>query len=52
MIIELKAVRKLTPIHDAQLLSYLRLSGLPVGLLLNFHTERLRDGIRRIINGY
>ena len=52
VIVELKAVKKLLPIHDAQLLSYLRLSGLRVGLLLNFHTAHLRDGIRRMLNGY
>jgi GxxExxY protein len=51
LVVELKTVTKLAPIHQAQLLSYLRLSGLRVGLLINFHVPRLRDGIRRIING-
>jgi GxxExxY protein len=52
VIVELKAVTKLLPIHAAQLLSYLRLSGLQVGLLVNFHTRHLRDGIHRVVNGY
>ena len=51
VIVELKAVRKLRPIHDAQLLSYLKLSGLWVGLLINFNVTRLKDGIRRLVNG-
>jgi GxxExxY protein len=50
VIVELKTVSKLLPIHHAQLLSYLRLSRRPVGLLINFHVPRLRDGIRRIVN--
>ena len=50
VILELKAVNQLLPIHEAQLLSYLKLSGLPVGLLINFHEVRLKDGIRRLIN--
>jgi GxxExxY protein len=48
VIVEIKAVQKLAPIHDAQLLSYLRLSGIEVGLLINFHAYRLRDGIKRL----
>jgi len=47
VLLELKTVDALLPIHEAQLLTYLKLSGLPVGLLLNFHTSVLRDGIRR-----
>jgi GxxExxY protein len=50
VIVELKTVARLLPIHEAQLLSYLRLSGLAVGLLINFHVPRLRDGIRRMVN--
>jgi GxxExxY protein len=46
--VELKAVEKLLPIHTAQLLTYLRLSGLRVGLLLNFNTRLLKNGIQRI----
>ena len=49
LIIELKAVDHLLPIHDAQLLTYLRLSGRKVGLLMNFNTILLKDGIRRLI---
>jgi GxxExxY protein len=49
VIVELKAVDKLTALHQAQLLSYLKLSGKRVGLLINFNTEHLRDGIRRVI---
>ena len=47
VVVELKAVRKLLPVHQAQLLSYLRLGGYPVGLLLNFHVASMRDGIMR-----
>jgi len=50
VIIELKAVESLLPIHHAQLLSYLRLAGKEVGLLINFHELHLRDGIHRKIN--
>ena len=49
VIVELKAVDKLMPIHEAQLLTYLRLSGLHVGLLLNFNVPALRNGIRRMV---
>jgi GxxExxY protein len=49
VVVELKAVPRLLPIHEAQLLSYLRLSGHTVGLLINFHVPRLKDGIRRMI---
>lgn len=51
LIVELKAVKQLHPIHEAQLLSYLKLSGLAIGLLINFHVPLLRDGIRRIVHG-
>ncbi len=50
VIVEIKAVKRLTAIHTAQLLSYLRLSACPLGLLLNFHEPRLKHGIMRIIN--
>jgi len=49
LIVELKAVDKLTSLHQAQLMSYLKLSGKRVGLLINFNTEHLRDGIKRIV---
>ena len=48
LIIELKAVDKLAPIHTAQLLTYLKLSGIKTGLLINFNTARLVDGIKRV----
>ena len=51
VIVELKAVEKLQPIHEAQLLSYLKLSGCKVGLLLNFNVRMLRDGLKRIVHG-
>ncbi len=50
IIIELKAVEKLTDVHEAQILTYLKLSGYSVGLLLNFNTKSLRDGIKRYIH--
>ena len=49
LIVELKTVDKLLPIHDAQLLTYLKLSGIRTGLLLNFNTAVLKDGIRRLV---
>ncbi|WP_459555673.1 GxxExxY protein [Lacunimicrobium album] len=49
VIIELKAVEKILPVHEAQLISYLKLSGLKVGLLINFHEKHLKDGITRRI---
>jgi GxxExxY protein len=51
VVVELKAVAKLSPLHEAQLLSYLRLSSHKVGLLINFHVVHLRDGIVRLVNG-
>lgn len=50
VIVELKVVDKLEPIHDAQLLTYLRLSGCQIGLLRNFNTAVLRQGIRRLVH--
>jgi GxxExxY protein len=47
VVVELKSVEQLLPIHEAQLMSYLKLSGLKVGLLINFNVVHLRDGIRR-----
>jgi GxxExxY protein len=48
IILELKCVEKLVPIHEAQLLTYLRLSGIKTGLLINFTTPLLKDGIKRL----
>jgi len=51
VVVELKAVERLLPIHEAQLLSYLKLSNKKLGLLINFHVARVRDGFKRIVNG-
>jgi len=50
VIIEVKSVDKLAPIHEAQLLTYLKLSGIQVGLLLNFNVVHMKDGIKRMVN--
>ena len=52
VVIEVKALEAIAPVHKAQLLSYLRLANKRLGLLLNFNVEHLRDGITRRINGY
>ena len=49
VVLELKTVERLIPVHDAQLLTYLKLSGVPTGLLLNFYSPVLKDGIRRLV---
>lgn len=49
VIVEIKAVEALNDIHTAQVLTYLKLSGCKVGLLLNFHTKHLKEGIKRLI---
>ena len=49
VIIEIKAVADLLPAHDAQVLTYLRMSGLRLGLLFNFHARLLKDGLRRFV---
>lgn len=51
VVIEIKAVDKLEPIHEAQLLTYLRLGDWKVGLISNFNSEVLRLGIKRLVNG-
>ena len=48
IVIELKSVDRLSPVHEAQLLTYLKLSGLPVGLLVNFNVPILKQGLRRL----
>jgi GxxExxY protein len=50
IILELKSCEKIEPIHKAQLLTYLKLSGLQLGLLLNFNVPVMRDGIARMVN--
>jgi GxxExxY protein len=52
LLVELKTVQELSPIHEAQLLTYLKLSGLTVGLLINFNVPVLRRGIKRIVNHF
>lgn len=52
IVVEVKAVLQLVPVHSAQLLTYLRLTGAPVGLLMNFYVAHLRDGIKRLVNNY
>jgi GxxExxY protein len=48
VIVELKAVEKIAPIHEAQMHTYLKLSGTPLGLIINFNVRSLKDGIKRI----
>jgi GxxExxY protein len=52
IVVEIKAIEQLAPIHDAQLLSYLRLSQKRVGLLINFHVRVLKNGLKRIVNDF
>jgi len=52
VIVEIKAVERLNSVHEAQLLSYLRLCGCRVGLLINFHVSMLKQGVRRIVNDF
>jgi GxxExxY protein len=49
VIIEIKSVTAIQPAHESQLLTYLRMSGIPIGLLLNFNTSRLTDSLRRFV---
>ena len=50
VVVEVKCVEKLAPIHRAQMLTYLRLTGCPLGLLINFNVPVLTQGIRRVVN--
>jgi GxxExxY protein len=52
VVVELKTVERLEPIHEAQLLSYLKLSGCKVGLLINFNVKVLKNGIRRLVHEF
>lgn len=52
VVVELKSVEKVQPVHAKQLLTYLRLANKPLGLLINFNVPMLKDGITRISNGY
>ena len=51
VVVELKAVSELAPIHDAQMLTYLKLTGCKLGLLLNFNVPLMKDGIKRLVLG-
>ena len=50
IVLEIKSVERLLPLHEAQLLTYLKITGHQLGLLINFNTPRLKDGLRRLIN--
>jgi len=52
VVVEIKAIDALLPLHTAQLLSYLRLSGCKVGLLINFNVKMLKDGVRRVVDNF
>jgi GxxExxY protein len=51
VIVEIKSVEGISPVHQAQVISYLKLSGKSIGLLINFNVVRLKDGIKRFVNG-
>lgn len=52
LIIEIKSVERLAPVHGKQLLTYLRLAQQPLGLLMNFGSETFKEGVRRVANNY
>jgi len=52
ILVELKATERITPLHEAQLLTYLKISKTRLGLLINFNVRRLRDGIKRIVKNF
>jgi GxxExxY protein len=52
IVLELKTVEKFTDVHSAQILTYMKLGNYPLGLLVNFHTKLLKNGIKRFINTY
>lgn len=52
LVVELKSVERFAPVHGKQLLTYLRLLDLPLGLLINFGQELFRDGVKRVANNY
>ncbi len=51
VIVEIKSVDAISPVHQAQIISYLKLSGKSLGLLINFNVVHLKDGIKRFVNG-
>ncbi len=52
VIVEIKSVDRLAPVHEKQVMTYLRLTDIQAGLLINYNTALLKDGVRRIVNGY
>ena len=52
MIVEVKSLERFAPVHSKQLLTYLRLTNSPVGLLLNFGAETMKEGMKRVVNNY
>lgn len=52
VIVEVKSIEHLAPVHQAQMITYLRLSGCSLGLILNFNTKMMRDGIKRLVNSF
>jgi GxxExxY protein len=52
VIVEVKSVERLAPVHEAQMITYLRLSGCPLGLVLNFNTKLMKDGVNRVVNAF
>ena len=51
VVVELKSVEAICPIHQAQMISYLKLSGVSLGLLMNFNVVHMKEGIKRFVNG-
>ena len=51
VIVEIKSVDAISPVHQAQIITYLKLSGKSIGLLINFNVAHLKDGIKRFVNG-
>jgi GxxExxY protein len=51
VVVEIKSVERISPVHQAQIISYLKLSGKSIGLLINFNVVHLKDGIKRFVNG-
>ncbi len=52
LVVELKSIERLQPVHSKQLLTYLRLMKLPVGLLINFGCDTLKEGVKRVVNNH
>jgi GxxExxY protein len=50
VIVEIKSIERFAPVHEAQLLTYLKLTGLPAGLLINFNVPVMKRGLRRLLN--